>query len=218
MQRSRAGGTRIRKCKGMELYEEEYSHVLQKKFPSSSSSIMGINATCGLGNATPIEVVHEVEEQIKLENLSKYDVFLNHRGPDVKNTFVSHLVAALRRVGREPFLDAESLVKGHHAFNSINKALSGVYCHVAIFSPRYAESKYCLDELCDMLTSKKPIIPVFYNVEPKHLRWPENDKGPFVEAFGHHMKRGRDQDVMKWKRALQEAAKITGFMLSHCDK
>ena len=82
---------------------------------------------------------------------TKYDVFLNHRGPDLKKTFVSHLNKALRLAGCEAFLDAKALVKGQHAFNSINEALSGVVVHVAIFSRRYAESKYCLNELCDML-------------------------------------------------------------------
>ena len=99
------------------------------------------------------------KKQTKLENLSTFDIFLNHRGPDVKKTFVLHLDVALRRVGQKPFLDAKSLVKGHHAFSSINEAFSGVYCHVATFSPGYVESKYCLNELCDMLASKKPINP-----------------------------------------------------------
>jgi hypothetical protein len=64
-----------------------------------------------------------------MQRLAHFDVFLNHRGPEVKKTFVSHLDAALRRVGRDPFLDAESLVQGHHAFDSINHALGGVQVH-----------------------------------------------------------------------------------------
>ena len=40
---------------------------------------------------------------------------------------------------------------------------------------------YCLNELCDMLASEKPVIPVFYDVEPENLR--RTDVGPFAEAF-----------------------------------
>jgi hypothetical protein len=151
-------------------------------------------------------------------DLGQYDVFLNHRGPDVKKTFVAHLNAALCRVGYIPFLDAEALEVGHHAFTSIEKALTGVVVHVAIFSPRYVESKYCLNELCDMLASKKPVIPVFYKVKPQDLRWLENKEGPFAEALSHHLDRGRDQDVMKWKGALKEAADITGIEFGDDDK
>ena len=148
--------------------------------------------------------------------LTKYDVFLNHRGPDLKKTFVSHLNKALRLAGCEPFLDAKALVKGQHAFNSINEALSGVVVHVAIFSRRYAESKYCLNELCDMLASEKRVIPVFYDVEPENLR--RTDVGPFAEAFGEHLRKGRDADVVRWRAGLMEAAAITGFKLMECDK
>jgi hypothetical protein len=153
-----------------------------------------------------------------MQRLAHFDVFLNHRGPEVKKTFVSHLDAALRRVGHDPFLDAESLVQGHHAFDSINHALGGVQVHVAIFSPRYAESKYCLNELCNMLASKKPLVPVFYNVEPENLRWPENEKGTFAKAFIHHMERGRKQDVERWKGALKEVANIIEFKRVDTDK
>jgi hypothetical protein len=91
----------------------------------------------------------------------QYDVFINHRGPDVKKSFVAHLNAALRRDGYRPFLDAKSIGQGRHVFNSIDRALKGACIHVAIFSERYAESKYCLNELCDMLNSNHVILPVF---------------------------------------------------------
>jgi hypothetical protein len=162
--------------------------------------------------------LYEEETRQVLQNVSKYDVFLNHRGPDLKKTFVLDLYKALRQAGHEPFLDEKSLMKGHHAFKSIHEALSGVLVHIAIFSPRYAESKHCLNELCDMLASKKTLIPVFYNVEPENLRWPENEKGPFAKAFSYHMEKNRDQDVERWKRAFRASADITGFRPSDYDK
>ncbi|KAG0564626.1 hypothetical protein KC19_8G126300 [Ceratodon purpureus] len=48
-----------------------------------------------------------------------YDVFLNHRGPDVKAGFVAHLDEALRAAGLNPFLDKASLRKGDPAFTSM---------------------------------------------------------------------------------------------------
>jgi hypothetical protein len=146
------------------------------------------------------------------QSYKKYDVFLNHRGPDVKLTFVSHLNEALISAGLNPFLDAKSLVKGHHAFRSINEALIGVSVHVAIFSKHYAESKYCLNELCDMLKGGKPILPVYFDIDPMHLRQPH--RGPFAKAFIKHKTRGREEDIKRWEDALLEVANITGFLLT----
>ncbi|CAK9224471.1 unnamed protein product [Sphagnum troendelagicum] len=142
----------------------------------------------------------------------RYDVFLNHRGPDVKDTFVAHLNDALCAAGFHPFLDAKSLIKGKHPYNSINEALSGVGVHVAIFSKGYAESKYCLDELHDMLESGKLILPVFYGVEVEHLRRPYD--GPFAAGLRKHKKRGRHQDVERWETALAKVADLQGFRLA----
>jgi hypothetical protein len=61
---------------------------------SSSNSCPGSNASA----------------MLDMQKLAHFDVFLDHRGPDVKKTFVSHLDVALHRVGCNPFLDVESLV------------------------------------------------------------------------------------------------------------
>ncbi|KAG0605802.1 hypothetical protein M758_9G088700 [Ceratodon purpureus] len=142
-------------------------------------------------------------------SLHKYDVFINHRGPDVKLTFAAHLTDALCRAGFFPFLDAKSIRQGHHVFKSIDEALSGACIHVAIFSKRYAESKYCLQELCDMLQSEKIIIPVFYDVKPEHLRYIEG--GPYAKGFHKHRSRGRHKDIQKWKDALFQVSERRGF-------
>ena len=142
-----------------------------------------------------------------------FDVFLNHRGPDVKATFVAHLEDALRCVGFRPFLDARSLMKGNPALKSIDQALATAKVHVAVVSRGYAESKYCLNELVAMVRSGKPVVPVFYDVEPVDLRWVEN--GPFSEAFENHKSKGRSENrVQEWRDALVALAGITGICLA----
>jgi hypothetical protein len=44
----------------------------------------------------------------------RFDVFLKHRGPDVKGGFASHLHQALQEAGCRPFLDKPALKKREH--------------------------------------------------------------------------------------------------------
>lgn len=147
--------------------------------------------------------------------MADYDVFLNHYGRDVKSGFVAHLDDALRRSGLNPFLDKKSLVKGSLAFTSIDNALEVAKVHVAVVSKGYAKSKYCLNELVAMMRSGKPVIPIFYDVEPTHLRWVE--KGPFAIAFQKHKSRESLEVVAEWEDALRKLADITGFCFCFSD-
>lgn len=145
-----------------------------------------------------------------------FEVFINHRGPDVKGSFAAHLEDALKSVGIHPFLDKSASKKGDLALKSIDYALEASKVHVAIVSKRYAESKYCLNELVDMLKSGKPIIPIFYDVEPQHLRLALLS-GPFAAAFEYHKNKGREKEVELWTNALSKLAEITGFQLRNYD-
>ncbi|KAG0615448.1 hypothetical protein M758_5G041800 [Ceratodon purpureus] len=147
--------------------------------------------------------------------MDDYDVFLNHRGPDVKGGFVAHLHDALRSAGLNPFLDKTSLVKGNPAFTSIDAALEVAKVHIAVVSRGYAESKYCLSELAAMMRSGKPVIPVLYNVEPSELRRVE--KGPFAAAFKKHKSRETAEQVEEWADALRKLADITAFVFRLSD-
>lgn len=68
----------------------------------------------------------------------------------------------LRRV----FFDKEEMQKAQKISRQIIEAIGGASVHIAIFSPRYAESLWCLDELVLMAESGKAILPVFYKVNP----------------------------------------------------
>jgi hypothetical protein len=138
-----------------------------------------------------------------------FDVFLNHRGSDVKRNFAAHLHQALQEAGCRPFLDMESLKKGFHAQKKTYEALGCASVHVAIFSKHYADSDYCLDELCAMIEMKKLIIPVFYDVSPNDLDCKLHN-GPYAEK----MDVWRTSEVKKWKDALCMVAQLTGFQLA----
>ena len=79
------------------------------------------------------------------------------------------------------------------AFGSINATLALARIHVVVVSRGYVESKYCFSELAAIMRSGKPVIPMFYNVEPIALR--QVKKGPFVAAFKKHKVRETREQV-----------------------
>jgi len=151
-----------------------------------------------------------------------YDVFISHRGPDVKKSFAGHLYHSLNSRGLRVFLDQPELEPGGKIISQIEAAIQVASVHVAIFSTNYAESKWCLDELVLMVESEKSgatILPVFYNVKPEHLRWTGKDKdGPYAKALRKHEEKQRNdsQTIQSWRNALFHAADISGFELEAC--
>ena len=144
--------------------------------------------------------------------LLKYDVFLNHRGPDTKEQFLVPLMEKLHEANFEAFMDRQGVHHGENVFETIDQALATARMHVAFFSRNYAQSVYCLSELHQMLVTGRPIITVFYDVLPENLRRPRNPRGPYAEAFEKHAARENPDIVASWEVALEKAAAIRGFI------
>ena len=140
-----------------------------------------------------------------------FDAFINHRGPDVKDTLAFALYDSLEEKGCWAFLDDQELQLGDSIESSIQNAIYSSRVQIAIFSPRYAESCWCLDELLLMLETKARFIPIFCDVKPSDLRYP--DKGVYSAAFAEHEEKGRvgKEKIDQWKSALQSSTLISGY-------
>eukprot|EP00253_Pinus_taeda_P009278 PITA_09278 len=145
---------------------------------------------------------------------TSYEVFINHRGPDVKTTFASHLYKRLTSFGLRVFLDKPELEEGRTFPSQIEAAIRSAAIHIAVFSPTYVNSQWCLDELIGMISMGATILPVFYNVEPWELRRTRKD-GRYAEALREHEKKSRydSETIQRWREALCTAANISGFEL-----
>eukprot|EP00253_Pinus_taeda_P032131 PITA_32131 len=173
-----------------------------------------------------------------------FDVFLNHRGPDTKKGLASHIYRGLIVRGLRVFLDQPELRKGKDIPSQIKEAIRTASVHVAIFSPTYAQSRWCLDELALMVESKSTIIPVFHDVDPSELRWPQSGDG--VESIirclcpcllGGKGRYARDLHMLqkkttldphtnkkkprhdsstlqKWRKALSDVSNKSGFIIN----
>eukprot|EP01018_Ginkgo_biloba_P005503 Gb_23306 [translate_table: standard] len=149
--------------------------------------------------------------KIPFKKEKRYHVFLSFRGPDVRTTLVDHLYHSLTAAGIHTFLDSEELEKGQDIGTSLEDAIFHSDILIPIFSTRYAESSWCLKELCLMCSSKNKIIPLFYNVKPSDVRYTE--KGVYAVAFHKHQDRYNVNTVNQWKEALKEVSDLSGWSL-----
>ncbi|CAL1363536.1 unnamed protein product [Linum trigynum] len=141
---------------------------------------------------------------------AKHDVFISFRGSDVRVGFLSHLNSFLKHQKKfAVYQDDSDLERGEEITPSLLEAIERSACYIVIFSPNYAGSPWCLDELVRILECGqrygRKVIPVFYGgVDPSHV---ENQTGsyrklPKGETVGK---------IRSWKAALSNAAAISGF-------
>jgi hypothetical protein len=81
---------------------------------------------------------------------ASYDVFINHRGKDVKKSLASLLYHSLQYMGLHVFLDFKEFDLGDNIPDKIQYAILSASVHIAIFSENYAQSPWCLAELTVM--------------------------------------------------------------------
>ncbi|CAL5380256.1 unnamed protein product [Camellia sinensis] len=95
---------------------------------------------------------------------------------------------------------------------------------IVVLSKDYASFKWCLNELVKILERKRTvnhiILPVFYHVDPSHVK---KQTESFAEAFEKHMegfeaktddrKQERLTKIKTWREALRKVADLTGMIL-----
>ncbi|XP_065876924.1 probable 2' cyclic ADP-D-ribose synthase BdTIR [Euphorbia lathyris] len=126
------------------------------------------------------------------------DIFINHRGIDTKRTIAGLLYDHLSRLGYKPFLDSKNMKPGDKLFEKIDPAIRDCKIGVAVFSPRYCESLFCLHELALIMETKKRVIPIFCDVKPSELRVVDDGKC-------------RPDQLRRYSDALEEAKLTVGL-------
>ncbi|XP_015076665.1 TMV resistance protein N-like isoform X1 [Solanum pennellii] len=148
----------------------------------------------------------------------KYVVFLSFRGEDTRKTFTGHLYEGLRNRGINTFQDDKRLEHGDSIPKELLRAIEDSQVALIIFSKNYATSRWCLNELVKIMECKEEengqtVIPIFYNVDPSHVRYQSES---FGAAFAKHELKYKDdvegmQKVQRWRTALTAAANLKGY-------
>lgn len=141
----------------------------------------------------------------------KHQVYINFRGMDTPHHFVSHLKHALKMNGVSFFLD-EMEVKGEY-LGILFKRIEESKLALVIFSSRYTESAWCLNELVKIKElrdeGKLVAIPIFYKVKPSQVK---KLKGVFGDNFRSLCRMNQDHHInTKWMEALRSMASTMGF-------
>ncbi|CAI0445274.1 unnamed protein product [Linum tenue] len=149
----------------------------------------------------------------------EYEVFLSFRGPDVRKTFADHLYTSLYRSKIRTFRDEEELCKGEGIAPSLVQAIPNSKIYIPILTKQYASSKWCLQELAQMVGCWKQkkghlILPIFYFVDPRDVR---HQHGSYQEAFVQHAQKHSPETVNEWKEALQEVGQMKGWHVTESD-
>ncbi|KAF8019853.1 hypothetical protein BT93_G0518 [Corymbia citriodora subsp. variegata] len=125
----------------------------------------------------------------------KHDVFISFRGKDLRRTFIAHLFSALEQASIVCFKDNAREDIGEEIKSKLFKAIGRARIALIVFSRNYADSKWCMNELVEILECRKRfrnhghlVIPIFHE---------ERDGG----------------QIQKWREALTETKQLTGFDL-----
>ncbi|GLJ33262.1 hypothetical protein SUGI_0669290 [Cryptomeria japonica] len=188
-----------------------------------TNSFEGIAPSASSSRHPELEIPNAFEQVVSTSGRSRmperklpYDVFINHRGPDVKHTLAATLYKTLTGMGLRVFLDKEELELGDFLPAEIEEAMRSASLHIAILSQNYAQSPWCLAELSFMLKTGIPIIPIFYHVEPADVRYAT---GVYAEAFSRYTGKGRYtlEKIEEWKDALNNVSYNVGGIIHNED-
>ncbi|KAM3327913.1 hypothetical protein P3S68_033375 [Capsicum galapagoense] len=147
----------------------------------------------------------------------KYAVFLSFRGEDTRKTFAGHLYQGLKTRGLFTFLDDTRIEDGDSIPEELLNSIEVAQFAVVVFSKNFATSRWCLNELvkimeCNKQENGQTVIPIFYDVDPSHVR---NQRGDFEKSFEEYELKYKDdvegmQKVQQWRTALTDAANLKG--------
>ncbi|CAN8246081.1 unnamed protein product [Cochlearia groenlandica] len=139
-------------------------------------------------------------------------VFINFRGKELRNSFVGFLVKAMVLEDINVFVDEVEL-RGTDLQN-LFKRIEDSKVAVAIFSEKYTESPWCLDELVKMADlvkqGKLVVIPIFFKLDALSCK-------RLSGAFGDNLRnleweyRSEPERILRWKKALASVFEKIGL-------
>lgn len=145
----------------------------------------------------------------------EYHVYISFRG-DTRKSFTDHLYSSLCKAGINTFRDEEEVKKGESLSSEFERAIRGSRISIIVFSKGYASSRWCLNELLEILECKEKrkqvVLPIFYNVNPSQVC---KQTGEYGAVLARHKERFGEAKVQRWRDALTKVGELSGWDLQH---
>ncbi|XP_056171722.1 disease resistance protein L6-like [Syzygium oleosum] len=184
---------------------------------SGGSSSFPTETNNGVSSSSPTETSNGTSSSLTASTGNCYEVFLSFRGPDTRKGFTDHLYIGLVDAGIRTFRDDNELRQGEEIGPDLLAAIKNSKILIPILSVNYGSSKWCLDELVQIMECKNNngqiVLPIFYEVKPADVRY---QIGRFGDAFHKREKRSLEKSfhptiLEKWKKALLEVSNLKGY-------
>ncbi|KAL3745333.1 hypothetical protein ACJRO7_014440 [Eucalyptus globulus] len=174
---------------------------------------MPTGTNSGGSSSSPTEINNGASSSFTAPSGDHYDVFLSFRGLDTREGFTDHLYKGLIDAGIHAFRDNEELRQGEEIGPDLSAAIKNSKILIPILSVNYGSSKWCLDELVQMMECKNDntetiVLPIFYKVKPADVRY---QKGSFGDAFCTREKYFDPRILEKWKQALSKVCSLKAW-------
>ncbi|XP_056174528.1 disease resistance protein RUN1-like [Syzygium oleosum] len=150
----------------------------------------------------PVLLLGIAYKHLHRKKASKSEVFLSFSGEDALKMFANSLCKGMVDAGICVFRSDDWLSLGEKIGPDPFQAIKGSKISIPILSPKYASSRWCLDELVQIMKCKNDssghvVLPIFYGVKPADVR---------CEIDGWDAK-----IVEEWERALTEVSSLKGW-------
>ncbi|XP_048620716.1 disease resistance protein TAO1-like [Brassica napus] len=146
-----------------------------------------------------------------------YDVFPSFRGEDVRYNFLSHIKKEFERK-TITFFNDNGIERGESIAPELIQGIRGSKIAIVLLSKNYASSKWCLEELVEIMKCREElgqtVIAIFYKVDPSDVK---KLTGDFGEVFRKTCKGKAKEEIRRWEQALEKVAVIAGYHLSNWD-
>ncbi|ESQ41079.1 hypothetical protein EUTSA_v10012489mg [Eutrema salsugineum] len=146
-----------------------------------------------------------------------HHVFPSFRGEDVRRDFLSHIQMEFQRNGITPFIDNE-IKRGESIGPELIRAIRGSKIAIILLSRNYASSKWCLDELVEIMKCREElgqtVMAIFYKVDPSDVK---KLTGDFGRVFRKTCSGKKKEDTERWRQALAKVATIAGYHSNNWD-
>ncbi|CAL9237576.1 unnamed protein product [Arabidopsis halleri] len=140
----------------------------------------------------------------------RYPVFASFHGPDVRKTFLSHLRKQFSDNAIMMY-DDQGIERSQIISPSLMQAIRESRISIVVLSKNYASSRWCLDELVEILKCKedlgKIVMTIFYDVDPSDVR---KQTGEFGSVFKETCACISKEESERWSKALNDVGNIAG--------